>query len=130
MALDYTGVKLDGAKRLRTTLRRAGVDMKDMRAAHADIARIVVSANHTPYRDGDLDATVRAGATQTASIVRAGNNRKKNGVPYANPIHWGWHKRNIRPHPFLSLAAQRSEPSWFSAYNRHIEKILAKIKGL
>lgn len=126
--MDYSGVKVEGARQLRTTLRKAGADIKQMREAHRDIANIIVGAASAPYRTGKLASTVRPGATQTAAIARAGNNRKR-GVPYANPIHWGWHRRNIKPNPFLSLAAQRSEPRWFAAYERHIERILDSIKG-
>lgn len=123
-----TGVKVEGAARLRSTLRRAGADMKEMTETHRVIAGIIVSSTTAPYKDGDLSATVRPGATRTAAIARAGNNRKT-GVPYANPIHWGWHRRHIKPHPFLSLAAQRSEPKWFAAYTAAIDRILDKIKG-
>ena len=109
MSADYSGVKIDGARRLRSTLRRAGVDMKEMRATN-------------------LAATVRAGATKAAAVARAGNNRKS-GVIYANPIHWGWHRRNIAPNPFLSLAAQDSEPRWFAVYADGVDKIIATIEG-
>lgn len=127
---DYTGVKLDGARRLRSTLRRAGVDLADMRETHRAVAGVVVGAAQArvPRRSGNLAATVRAGATKAAAVARAGNNRRT-GVPYANPIHWGWHRRNIAPNPFLSLAAQDSEPRWFAVYADGVDKIIATIEG-
>ena len=130
MSADYSGVKIDGARRLRSTLRRAGVDMKEMRATHLAAAGVIVGAAQArvPRRSGNLAATVRAGATKAAAVARAGNNRRT-GVPYANPIHWGWHRRNIAPNPFLSLAAQDSEPKWFAVYADGVDKIIATIEG-
>lgn len=124
------GVTVSGARELRRTLRKAGADMKELRTAHLEVAGIIIKSTRAPYRKGLLEASLRAGATQTTAIARAGNNRKgKTAVRYANPIHWGWRRRHIKPNPFLSLAAQRSEPRWFAAYARHIEQILSKIKG-
>lgn len=127
----YSGVKLDGAGRLRSTLRKAGADMKQMRATHAQVAGIVVEAAsvRVPVKSGRLAATVRAGATQAAAIVRAGNNRR-GGVPYGNPIHWGWFHRHIKPNPFLSLAAQASEPTWFGVYSDRIEELVSTVEGI
>lgn len=123
-----TGVQLEGAGRLRATLKRAGADMTQMKSTHKEIAGIIVSAASPPSRTNRLAQSMRAGATQSAAIARAGGNGAK-AVKYANPIHWGWFKRHIRPNPFLSLAAQRSEPTWFAVYAREVEKILGKIEG-
>lgn len=129
--VDYSGVKVEGARRLRTTLKKAGADMKQMRTTHRSIADIISRAaqSRVPQRSSRLSSTIRPGATQAAAIARAGNNRK-GGVPYANPIHWGWHRRHIRPNPFLSLAAQDSEPKWFAAYSQAVEHIINQIQGV
>lgn len=103
--------------------------MGQMKDTHLAIAGIIVSAARIPTRSGTLAATVRPGATRAAAIARAGNNRKRGGVAYSNPIHWGWFKRGIKPQPFLSYAAQRSEPRWFAVYTADIEKILSRIEG-
>lgn len=123
-----TGVQIEGGRRLRTTLKKAGADMSEMKSTHKDIAGIIIGAATPPSRSGRLASSMRAGATQSAAIARAGGNSAK-AVKYANPIHWGWFKRHIKPNPFLSLAAQRSEPTWFAVYSRAVEKILDKIKG-
>ena len=128
--VDYSGVKLSGARRLRSTLRDAGVDMAEMRATHMAVAGIVVTAARVrvPVRSGRLAATMRAGATRAAAVARAGDNRHL-GVPYANPVHWGWHRRHVKPNPFMSLAAQDSERAWFGVYADRIEQIIASIEG-
>ena len=125
--MSQPAVEVIGAKKLRSTLRKAGADMKDLTAVHREVGGIVAGAARptTPRRSGRLASTVRAGATQTAAITRAGYAR----VPYAQPIHWGWPRRGIRAQPWLTVAAQSTEPTWFARYEAGIESILAKIQG-
>ncbi len=122
--------QVEGARQLRATLRRAGDDLSDLRDANRQASEIVapVAKSRVPHRSGRLAESIRPGATKTAAIVRAGNNRKT-GVPYANPIHWGWFKRGIKPNPFLSLAAQESENRWRLPYEKALQAALDKIKG-
>lgn len=118
-------VEIDGLRQLRRELRKAGDDMADLKAANAEAAGTVEGAVKVPYRDGDLEATLRSTGTKTAGIVRAGRKR----VPYAGPIHYGWPKRNIKAQPFLTEAASRTEPQWVPIFMAHIEAILAQIQG-
>lgn len=120
-------VKVRGARELRRTLRRAGQDVRQVKQLHTEVAGIVASAARpkTPHRTGRLASTVRPGATQTASIVRAGFAR----VPYGPPIHWGWPARHIKAQPWLTQAAQASEPRWFAVFSAGVERLLDKIKG-
>lgn len=123
----YGGVKVEGAREFRRAARKAGIDLKQMREVHRAAANIVVgkARGWAPKVSGSLAGTIRAGATQTAGIVRAGNNRKsKAGVPYAPPIHWGWKARNIKANPFLSYAAQATEVQWLEIYHDKVEEIL------
>ena len=125
--MSQPAVEVIGAKKLRATLRKAGADMKDLTAVHREVGAIVAGAATptTPRRTGRLASTVRAGATQTAAITRAGYAR----VPYAPPIHWGWPRRGIQARPWLSLAAQSTEPTWFARYEAGIAASRDKIKG-
>ncbi|GAB2558802.1 hypothetical protein [Leucobacter ruminantium] len=122
--------KVEGARKLRATLRSAGDDLSDLKDANRQAANIVapVARGRVPQRSGKLAETIRPGATKTAAIVRAGNNRKA-GVAYANPIHWGWFARGIKPALFLSLAAQESEPQWRAPYEKALQDALNKIEG-
>lgn len=128
----YQGLKIEGARQLRRTLREAGSDLTDLKAANAQAASIVSSRakSWAPTRTGRLQSSVRSSGTKTAGIVRAGNNRKsKSGVPYAAPIHWGWKARNIKANPFLSYSAQATESTWIRLYEQLVNKALSKIKG-
>lgn len=128
----YAGLKLEGGRNLRRTLREAGSDLTELKDANAQAASIVAgrAQSWAPVVSGRLAATVRSSGTKTAGIVRAGNNRKSaSGVPYAAPIHWGWKARNIRANPFLSYSAQSTEPTWLALYESLVNTALSKIKG-
>jgi hypothetical protein len=122
-----TVLEVRGARQLRATLRRAGDDLEEMKAIHATVAGMVAAAaqSRAPRRTGRLAATVRPSGARTQAVVRAGYAR----VPYANPIHWGWPRRGIRPSLFLTSAAADTEPLWFATYTRAVDAILERIKG-
>lgn len=129
----YVGLRLEGAPRFKRTLKQAGQELDDMKTAHKSAAGIVASraSSWAPSVTGRLAGSVRASGTKTAAIVRAGNNRKsKAGVPYANPIHWGWRARNIRPNPFLSYSAQSTEPTWLPLFMKELNQAISKVEGI
>lgn len=119
--------EVEGLKNLRRTIRQAGGDTKDLRNANLAAAQTIVpiAAGLAPKVTGRLAASIRAGATQKAGMVRAG--RKL--IPYANPVHWGWPKRNIEPNPWIASAAAANEELWLKVYEQHIDRILGKIEG-
>lgn len=128
MSFFGVGVEVEGGRALRRELRRAGQDMSDLKAAHAEVGTFVATeaSPETPRGlTGRLADTVRSSGTQSAAVVRAGKAR----VPYAGPIHWGWPARNIEPQPWLATKAKETEPTWFDMYAAHIDQILDKIKG-
>lgn len=117
-----------GGRALRSSLRKAGDDLSDLKTAHSQAANVAAlgARQRVPELSGALKATIRASGTKTAGIVRVGNNRK---VPYAMPIHWGWPRRGIAANPFASLGAQATEPTWLLIYERYIDSVTDKIKG-
>lgn len=121
-------LQVDGARELRKQAKAAAVDLDDMKAAHKDIAEHIKgwSMSLVPVVTGTLAASMRASGTAIASTVRAGNNTS---VRYANPIHWGWPRRNIEPQPWLLTTAIEREPDWLDTYLAAVEKILKTIKG-
>lgn len=135
--MNHVGVQVEGARRLRRTLRQAGDDLTELKGTHARVARMVARAAKPPRRPGSgrLAATGRSSGTKTAAIVRAGTKR----VPYAAPIHWGWLRPNsnhptarggpIMPNPWLAKAAKYTEAQWVGIYTRFVEQTLDKVKG-
>lgn len=121
-------VVVEGRKELARTMKAAGLDMRDLTKANRDAAAVVApeSAARTPRRTGRLAGTVRAGATRTAALVRVGSKT----VPYAGPIIFGWSAHNIAPHPGPVDALAATEPRWRPVYERAIDAIIGKIKGV
>jgi len=126
------GVQIEGMKNFRRTVKAAGADMQDFTTVNRQVGTIIanrsrMSAPIGPPEYGHINRTVRAGANRTAAIVRVGTN---SGFIYANPIHWGWHRRNIRPNPWVSRAAQDTQSTWIPVFERGINAIVHKIRGI
>lgn len=126
------GVRIEGAAQLRRTLKQAGGDLAQLKAANQAAALTVAehAAILAPRRTGRLARTIRASGTNTAGVVRTGNNRKSvGGVPYAGPIHWGWPARNIPANEFVTEAAEATEPVWLGAYEAAMLDAINNVKG-
>lgn len=123
------GVRVEGASRLRRTLRDAGDDLTDLKDAHRAAALIAARAavRFVPWRTGRLAGSIGWRGTASAGTIRAGTRSR---VPYAGPIHWGWPKRGIEPQPFLTDGAQASEPTWLPVFEKTIDKAISKVKGI
>lgn len=121
------GIRVEGMKELRSSLKRAGDDLTDLKAAHAEVATFVATSakGSAPHRSGKLAASTRGGATKTAALIRAG----KSAVPYANVIHWGWSRRHIKARPWISTTAQTTEPRWTPVYEAAIQEALDRVTG-
>lgn len=123
-----TGVQIEGLNTLVRTLNRAGEDISDLKDAHARAGEVVArqAAASAPRRSGALAASVRPARQARRARVQAG----KASVPYAPPIHWGWPTRGIEAQPFVSEAAQATEPVWLPIYMADVKQALAKVKGV
>jgi len=130
MAERKSGFTLNGASDLQRTLRRAGVDIRELKPINREAAEIAMdrARSEAPEVSGALRDTLRVGATNRAGVIRAGNNRQA-GVPYAGAIHWGWPSRDIAGHPFIAKSARETENKWRQLYERYTDKVLGKVKG-
>jgi hypothetical protein len=120
-------LEVEGARKLRASLKAAGVGVQDLKDAHKAVADQVARDARpvTPRRSGRLAASVRTSGTQTAAIIRAG----KKAVPYAGPIHWGWPSRGIAPQPWLADTAAATQGTWENTYMQALERIIDTIEG-
>lgn len=123
-----TGVRVEGLDTLVRTLKKAGVDVADLKDASKKAGDTVTSAavGRAPRRTGRLASSVRP--SRLAKGVRVSVGRAT--VPFAGAIHWGWPARNITAQPFLTDAAKQTEPVWVAQYLEDIEKILDGVKGV
>ena len=123
------GVKIKNMREINRALSNIGVPKDAIKAAGKESGELVASEARSlaPVRTGALRDSIRVGATARGKItILAGNNRtSKSAVPYANPIHWGWFKRHIRPQPFFvkALGYTRAE-----IYENYITKMGTLIK--
>lgn len=121
------GIKVEGGRKLRREIKRAGLDIKELKQANRRAAQIPLPLAKTvgPKKTGKLLGNARAGATQRMGYIRAGGKR----IPYAGPIHFGWPSRNIKGQPWITKAVEQTEPIWFEVYTSHVNKIIDKING-
>jgi hypothetical protein len=128
MVSSSAGIRVEGAANLRRTMRKAGEDLGALQAAHAAAGAIAGrrAQADAPKRSGRLASNVRWSGTKTAAVIRVGGAR----VPYAGPIHWGWPRRHISAHPFVTDAAVATESQWSAVYQAAVERILGRVKGV
>lgn len=124
-------IRVEGGARLRRTLRKAGADMKDLTRLHRRVGNIIVPravalAPVGPEAGGHIKNTIRATAAQRHSTIRAGGKTR----PYGPPVHWGWRARGVEAHPWISQAAQDTEPQWASEFMDGVLSILDQVKGI
>jgi len=122
------GVKVKGFREVRQVLKAVGVPKEAIKNAGKQSAALVANEARSlvPVRTGKLRDSIRLSAYASGRIsILAGNNRKsKSGIPYANPIHWGWFKRNIKPQPFFVKALGYTRQEVFDNYFKQMEKLI------
>lgn len=116
-----------GTRRLQATLQRAAAGMDELKDIHRQAAELAAARARAigPKRTGRLVGTVRVSGTKRAGVVRMGSK----ATPYAEPIHWGWPARNIKANPFVSIAAQETEPAWTQLYEQRRDELLNQVEG-
>jgi hypothetical protein len=122
------GVKVTNLREINKALAAIGVPKEAVKDAGKESGELVANEARSlvPVRTGNLRNSIRVGATARGKItVLAGNNRtSKSAVPYANPIHWGWGKRNIRPQPFFVRALGYTRSEIYDNYFKQMEKLI------
>jgi hypothetical protein len=122
------GVKVKNLREINKALDAIGVPKDAIKDAGKESGALVANEARglVPVRTGALRNSIRVGATARGKItVKAGNNRSSSsGVPYANPIHWGWFKRHIRPQPFFVRALGYTREEIYKNYFGQMEKLI------
>lgn len=117
-------IQVEGAREVRTAMRRMDDRLDGMKDVHQDAAEPVASEARelVPVRSGALRASIRTDRRANGANVLAG----KRPVPYAGPIHFGWRGRNIEPQPFLYDAADRRAGEVRERYQRGVDDLIAR----
>jgi len=125
-----SGIKVTNLREINRALKNVGVPNDAIKKAGKESAEAVVGEAKAlvPVRTGALRNSIRIGATARGKItIMAGNNRTgKSGVPYANPIHWGWYKRKIAPQPFFVKALGYTREEIYNTYFEQLERLITE----
>jgi hypothetical protein len=118
------GIKVAGYKQAIKALQAIGVPVAEIKAAGSEAGELVAGQARllAPVRSGRLRNSIRVSKALNRVSVSAGNNKS---VPYANPIHWGWFKRNIKPQPFFVKALGLTRDEVYQNYYRSLDKLIA-----
>lgn len=118
------GIKIKGYRASIKALQAIGVPDTEIKQAGSAAGEVVArqARDLVPVRSGKLRNTIRVSKALTKVSISAGNNGK---VPYANPIHWGWFKRNIKPQPFFIKALGITRDEVYQNYYRTLDTLIA-----
>lgn len=121
-------VEIRGAATLAATLKRAGVDIGELKEANALASSIAAAyvAGSAPRLTGALAFSVRGSARARGASVLSGTS----SVPYAGPINYGWPARNINASNFMIGGVRASEGEWVAAYQADIQKVCDGVRGI
>lgn len=118
-------VQVRGLGKFTRALRKAGVEIQDLKAANTRVGVVVVHAAQpiTPHRTGALAGTIRPAERRSGVIVRAGGGR----VKYARYVEFGTTKMSARP--YLYTGAVRSEPQWMAVYWQAVQDLMNRVEA-
>lgn len=122
---DPGGLKVQGLKQAIRALQDIGVPAAEIKAAGTQSGELVANQARStvPVRSGRLRDSIRVSKALTKISVSAGNNTR---VPYANPIHWGWFRRHIKPQPFFVKALGLTRDQVYQNYYRTLDTLIKK----
>ena len=120
-----SGVKVKGYKQAIKALKAIGVPASEIKQAGSEAGELVANQARAlaPVRTGRLRNSIRVSKALNRVSVSAGNNRS---IPYANPIHWGWFKRNIKPQPFFIKALGITREEVYQNYYKSLDRLIAR----
>lgn len=122
---DPAGIKVAGLKQAIKALQAIGVPAAEIKAAGSEAGDLVANQARAlaPVRSGALRNSIRVSKALNRVSVSAGNNKS---VPYANPIHWGWFRRNIRPQPFFVKALGITRDEVYRNYYKSLDTLIQR----
>lgn len=120
--IKVSAIQVNGAAALYKQLKTLGVSPEAIKAANKETGQQVLrqSLTEVPVRTGQLRSTIRMAELTNKVVIRAG----KKAVPYANPIHWGWFKRGIKPNPFFSRVLGWNREEILANYKKQMDKLI------
>lgn len=115
-------VRVEGLNKAVRALTAAGVDATDIKEIMRGIGTVVGRDARPPERTGRLASTIRAGASKTKAVIRAGGAR----AVYAGVVHYGDPHTKRLAQPFLTEAVQKDKGKSLALLGIGIDEILKK----
>jgi HK97 gp10 family phage protein len=121
---DPTGIKVQGLREAIRALQDIGVPAAEIKAAGTQSGELVANEarSQVPVKTGRLRDSIRVSKALSKISVSAGNNTR---IPYANPIHWGWYRRHIKPQPFFVKALGITRDQVYQNYYSSLDRLIA-----
>lgn len=118
-------LEVKGLNKLTRALKKAGVQIKDLKAANVKVGDVVVREAQpiTPHRTGALAASIRPAQRQSGVIVRAGGG----SVRYARYVEYGTRKMPARS--YLVKGIHDSQPRWMDVYAQELQDLMDQVAG-
>lgn len=122
-------VRVVGLPRFLRTLRAAGVEIEDQKAAMTAVAAMVATSISAaaPRRSGRLSGATRGSKSKGRASVRIGTTARTR--LYVGPIHYGWAGHGIEANPYAERTLQRLEPTIAAMLERELQAALNKVTG-
>jgi HK97 gp10 family phage protein len=116
-------LKVEGLNKLTRALRKAGVEVKDMKEANKKVGDVVVrkSTPMTPRDTGALARSIRPAQRQSGVVVRAGDGK----IRYAKYVEFGTRKMPGRS--YLIRGVNESQPQWMDVYAVELQKLMDQV---
>lgn len=116
------GVQVEGAREVRSTLRKLGKGTRDMTQVHRQVAAMVLgpAAGRTRRKSGDLAGSYKVKATAAKAAISS-------GLVYASVQEFGWPRRGITPSLALSGTVESMRGAIGEAYSRHVADLVERL---
>lgn len=114
---------------MTAVLQGADAFQRDLRASVQDLGNLsspMRSTSSTIQRAGQARAPKMTGRLANSLVARADpmTAEVSSTLVYAGVIHWGWPGHNIEPQPFLTTAAQDTEPQWLREFDQYVDRTI------
>lgn len=116
---------VQGLNKLTRAMKKAGVEIQDMKDANARVGTVVVDQARpiTPHRTGALAGSIRPAQRRSGVVVRAGGGR----IRYAKFVEYGTEKMSARS--YLIKAARDTQPRWMDVYLAELKALLGDVES-
>jgi hypothetical protein len=115
-------VQVQGAREVRSTLRKLGAGTRDMTAVHRKVGAMVLgpAAGRSRRKSGDLAGSYKVRASAAKAAVAS-------TLIYAGVQEWGWPRHGITPSLALSGTLEDMAPELARVYQRHVEDLVDRL---